>query len=169
MPPPELAPLSGGRLCCTSYTFFSRVIHIIPPSRAQGLVANYSPAFWHRSQGCKNPAFTLAPHLFSKSKHDFHTRISGIIQRAQSSWGRGKKKKKKERLKQKYWLKVWVFQRKISLLLFIHCSGGIHTWINESSCFQPFPKAIWREIASEPQLSLSYHFGNTSCRLSPQL
>lgn len=95
MPPPELAPLSGRRLCCTSYTFFSRVIHIIPPSRAQGLLANYSPAFWHRSQGCKNPAFTLAPLLFSKSKHDFHTRISGIIQRSQSSWGRGKKKKKK--------------------------------------------------------------------------
>lgn len=59
MQPPELAPISGSWLCCTSYTFFS-VIRIILPWRAQGLVANHYLAFWQRSQGCKNPAFTLA-------------------------------------------------------------------------------------------------------------
>lgn len=116
--------------------FFSRVIHIIPPCRAQGLLANYSPAFWHWSQDCKNPAFTLAPLLFSKSKHNFHTRISGIIQKPLSSWGTGGNiYKKMEHLKQKCWLKVWVFQRKISPLHWINSSKGAHAWINESSCF----------------------------------
>lgn len=46
-------------LSCTSHTFFWQIL-IILPCRALGLPANCYPAFWHQSQGCKNPTFTLA-------------------------------------------------------------------------------------------------------------